>query len=349
MANWMVYSGSGKPHDDVKRLPPPPPWRVFRGGPPDDATVEFRDGELHQATTYQPDPETVELVNASLYLRRPLLVTGRPGTGKSTLAYAIAHELQLGPVLHWPITSRVTLRDGLYQYDPLTRLYAASRRDAASRRATDDMVDTNDREEDIGRYLRLGPLGTALLPYERPRVLLIDEIDKSDLDLPNDLLTIFEKGEYDIPELTRIADSQPECDVRVAGGTDRVTIVGGAVYCRAFPMVVMTSNGEREFPPAFLRRCVNVRLRDPDLTQLTKIVQAHLGKQLANDGADLITHFLDRKTSGELATDQLLNALYLVHHAARAGAINRTALADQVLPYLSARQELATLVESDDD
>lgn len=347
MADWMIYLGDGKPHDSVRRLPQPPPWRVFRGGPPlatplDDPEVNFRSGELHQATAYQPEPETVELVNAALYLRRPLLVTGRPGSGKSTLAYAVAHELQLGPVLHWPITSRVTLRDGLYQYDPLSRLYAASRR-------TTDSISDIDQIEDIGRYLRLGPLGTALLPYERPRVLLIDEIDKSDLDLPNDLLTIFEKGEYEIPELTRIADSQPECDVRVAGGTDRVTIVGGVVRCCAFPVVVMTSNGEREFPPAFLRRCVSLSLREPDPTQLTKIVQAHLGTALAKDGADIIDRFLARKTGGELATDQLLNAIYLVHHAARAGSIDRDALADQVLPYLSAGQDLATLSGSDDD
>ena len=124
-------------------------------------------------------------------------------------------------MLHWPITSRVTLRDGLYQYDPLTRLYAASRQEPA------DVED-----EDIGRYIRLGPVGTALLPYDRPRVLLIDEIDKSDIDLPNDLLTIFEKGEYEIIELTR--RENPTAEVLTADGTDRATITAGTVQCRAF-------------------------------------------------------------------------------------------------------------------
>jgi MoxR-like ATPase len=342
----MIYTGNAQPHSRIDDLPTPPPWRVFNGSPPlptpayEEAAAPSRVGELHIATTYQPEPETVELVNAALYLRRPLLVTGRPGTGKSTLAYAVAHELRLGSVLHWPITSRVTLRDGLYQYDPLTRLYAANRQHAEEA--------STPGEEDIGQYLRLGPLGTALLPYKRPRVLLIDEIDKSDLDLPNDLLTIFEKGEYEIPELIRIAETQPDCQVRVADGRERVRITGGIVRALAFPLVVMTSNGEREFPPAFLRRCITVHIRDPSREQLTRIVRAHLGPA-ADQGEELIDRFLRRKDGGELATDQLLNAIYLVHHAARVESIDRGALADRVLPYLSLNSGVSDVWESDDD
>ncbi|MCP9979379.1 MoxR family ATPase [Actinomadura madurae] len=230
----------------------------------------------------------------------------------------MAHELGLGPVLHWPITSRTTLRDGLYQYDPLTRLYAAGRDDAP-------------REEDIGRYIRLGPLGTALLPYGRPRVLLVDEIDKSDIDLPNDLLTIFEKGEYELPELTRRAD--PSAEVMTADGPgDRVTVTAGTVRCHAFPLVVMTSNGEREFPPAFLRRCVTVELRQPSgEAELSAIVREHLG-DLADQSDDLVRRFFERSTAGTLATDQLLNAVYLCRHA---DTEDRRALADRIMPYLS--------------
>ncbi|MEV4671891.1 MULTISPECIES: AAA family ATPase [Actinomadura] len=317
MSDWLLYTGSRRTHDGIDRLPGPPPWRTFDGEPVLD-TPSGGSGNEHQATTYRPSDDAVQQVNAALYLRRPLLVTGPPGTGKSTLAYAVAHELGLGPVLHWPITSRTTLRDGLYQYDPLTRLYAAGR---------DDMP----ADDDIGRFIRLGPLGTALLPYRRPRVLLVDEIDKSDIDLPNDLLTIFEKGEYELPELTRRAD--PSAEVMTADGPGaRVTVTGGTVRCNAFPFIVLTSNGEREFPPAFLRRCVTVELRQPSgEAELAAIVREHLGP-LAERSDDLVRRFLDRSSSGTLATDQLLNAVYLCRHA---DAGDRHALADRIMPYLT--------------
>jgi MoxR-like ATPase len=321
VSGWLIYTGKGEPHDGMERLPPPPPWRDFSGGPPLPAPAVNAAG-THDAESYLPTPTAVEHVNAALYLRRPLLVTGPPGTGKSTLPYAVAHELKLGPVLHWPITSRVTLGRGLYQYDPMTRLYAASQADPTAAA----------EQEDIGRYIRLGPLGTALLPYARPRVLLIDEIDKSDIDLANDLLTVFEKGEYQIDELVR--QEVETATVMTADGTSRAAITRGTVLCRAFPLVIMTSNGEREFPPAFLRRCVTVNLAQPETEEgMTEIVRAHLG-DLAGQSGDLVARFFQRKSRGALATDQLLNAVYLTHHAAAKDA-DRLALADKVMPYLS--------------
>jgi MoxR-like ATPase len=172
------------------------------------------------------------MINAALLLRRPLLVTGAPGTGKSTLAYRVARELGLGRVLQWRITTHSTLKSGLYGYDAIGRVQAIAAKDAS---------------HEIGSFIRLGPLGTSLLSYRLPRVLLIDELDKSDIDLPNNLLHVFEDGEFDIPKLVRLREHAREFRVHTDDPDQTAVIVDGRVRCLTFPFVVITSNGERLF------------------------------------------------------------------------------------------------------
>ncbi|MEU3314845.1 MoxR family ATPase [Streptomyces sp. NPDC006662] len=314
---WLIYRGVGEPHDGIAALPDPPPWRDFDGGPvtepggaaaAPDGNVARRLGAHRQAAAlHRPEPEELEAINAALYLRRPLLVTGYPGTGKSTLAHAVAHELKLGRVLRWPVVSRTVLQEGLYRYDALARLQDVQI--AAGGGGTSGAAAPG-----IGTYIRLGPLGTALLPTARPRVLLVDELDKSDIDLPNDLLNVLEEGEFTLPELERVADSQPEVQVLTDDGT-KATVRDGRIRCRAFPFIILTSNGERDFPAALLRRCIQLKLGQPGEKRLATMVRAHLGEEAAQLGADLIREFLSRSRSELLAADQLLNALYLTHYA----------------------------------
>ncbi|MFJ6794426.1 AAA family ATPase [Streptomyces sp. NPDC091268] len=325
---WLIYRGVGEPHDGIDALPDPPPWRDFDGGPVaapaaaaarPDGNVARRLGAHRQAAElHRPEPEELEAINAALYLRRPLLVTGYPGTGKSTLAHAVAHELKLGRVLRWPVVSRTVLQEGLYRYDALARLQdvqLAAGSALAAGAGSGAGGQARGGPPGIGKYIRLGPLGTALLPTERPRVLLVDELDKSDIDLPNDLLNVLEEGEFALPELERVADTEPEVQVLTDDGA-KATIRDGRVRCRAFPFIILTSNGERDFPAALLRRCIQLKLGQPGEKRLATMVRAHLGEEAARLGADLIREFLGRSQSELVAADQLLNAIYLTHHAA---------------------------------
>lgn len=316
MNDWKIYNGRGeKLQINIEEaLRDPPNWRNFNNKNFVDVNLDEEDqferlfGKGKKRTLFNEDE--IDTINAALYLRRPLFITGKPGCGKSSLPYAVAYELGLGKVLKWPITTRSTLQEGLYQYDAIARLQ--------------DTKLNPDSVPNIGKYLRLGPLGTALLPTKKPRVLLIDEIDKSDIDLPNDLLNIFEDGYFDIPEIARLpktdstnipADKSE--NIMITGSDKAVSIIFDKVYgriqCHAFPFIVMTSNEEKAFPPAFLRRCLRFDMNQPTETKLTEMVEAHLSSQLSEEIKDICKKFIDKREepNSMLATDQLLNAVYL--------------------------------------
>jgi MoxR-like ATPase len=291
--NWY-YCGDGVCKNDIA-LPDAPPWRNKKAG---------------QESPYRPlSDKEIKMVNAALILRRPLLITGKPGSGKSSLADAVCQELGLGEkVLPWRITTQSKFTDGLYSYDALSRL-----QDIQFKEQRDGQYIA----EDIANYLKLEALGAAFAS-KKQRVVLIDEIDKSQMDLPNNLLHLFEENEFEIPELKRLG--KPFTPFHDAENYH--TFDDGIVQCDidTFPLIIMTSNAERDFPPAFMRRCLHLDMQLPDATELAKIVNRHfdaVGKRVDQEAlARMITLFLEERDKDDqsyLSTDQLLNAVYLLH------------------------------------
>ncbi len=247
-------------------------------------------------------------VNCALVLERPLLVKGEPGTGKTLLAEAIAEGLGV-PLLRWHVKSTTRAQDGLYVYDTVQRLYDS--------RFNDGDV------KDIRKYIKLGPLGQAFKAAGRV-VLLIDEVDKADIEFPNDLLH----------ELDRMRFRVVETDEEVAA-TER-------------PIVVITSNNEKELPDAFLRRCVFHFIDFPDVELMRRIVAVHhpdLDERLV--GQALEAFFALRKQPRlrkRPSTSELIDWLAVLS----AAGVKHVKL-DQALPFLGTlikkEQDLAALDE----
>jgi len=195
--------------------------------------MEFR--RFRGTDKYLTSPALEAAVNCALALERPLLVRGEPGTGKTQLAEAIAAGLGLR-LIFWPVKSTTRAQDGLYVYDTVQRLYD-------SRFGDGDV-------KDIRRYIKYGPLGQAFSSHQRV-VLLIDEIDKADLEFPNDLLHELDRMRFSVSE------------------------TGDEIVARERPVVVITSNAEKELPDAFLRRCVFHFIEFPDHELMERIVRVH--------------------------------------------------------------------------
>ena len=195
---------------------------------------EWNMSEFRGSQNYVASEELMRAVNIAMVLQKPLLIKGEPGTGKTMLAEAISQALGKKLII-WNIKSTTKAQDGLYVYDVVQRLYDSQFGEAV---------------DDIAKYIKLGKLGEAFQSEEQT-VLLIDEVDKADLEFPNDLLWELDRMEFHIPE------------------------TGETVTARHRPVVIITSNAEKELPDAFLRRCVFHYIEFPDKELMAEIVRVH--------------------------------------------------------------------------
>lgn len=207
-------------------------------------------GNFSSTGEYVASEELIASVNIAMALQKPLLIKGEPGTGKTMLAKAVAESLQKEIVI-WNIKSTTKAQDGLYMYDTIQRLY--------------DGQFGEEGVDDIGRYIKLGKLGEAFSKEEQV-VLLIDEIDKADIEFPNDLLWELDQMEFYIHETKE------------------------TIKAKQRPIVIITSNAEKELPDAFLRRCIFHYIDFPDRVLMEEIVRTHfpnVDDVLLNDAMDV--------------------------------------------------------------
>ncbi|WP_158807534.1 MoxR family ATPase [Beijerinckia sp. L45] len=227
-------------------------------------------------TNYIATPDLTVAVNAAIVLERPLLIKGEPGTGKTVLAEEIAAALD-APLITWHVKSTTKAQQGLYEYDAVSRLRDSQLGDA--------------RVSDIGNYIRRGKLWEAFTASKRP-VLLIDEIDKADIEFPNDLLLELDRMEFHVYE------------------------TGETIRAAVRPVIIITSNNEKELPDAFLRRCFFHYIRFPDAETMAAIVEVHFPDIKRRLVEDALRIFFDiREVPGlkkKPSTSELLDWLKLL-------------------------------------
>jgi MoxR-like ATPase len=215
-------------------------------------------------------------VNAAIALQRPLLIKGEPGTGKTVLAHEVAKALK-APIIEWHIKSTTKAQQGLYEYDAVSRLRDSQLGD--------------ERVKDIANYIKRGKLWDGFTAPERP-VLLIDEIDKADIEFPNDLLLELDRMEFYVYETQQVIKAEQR------------------------PIVMITSNNEKELPDAFLRRCFFHYIRFPDRETMTQIVDVHFPDLQRNLLREALNIFYDiREVPGlkkKPSTSELLDWLKLL-------------------------------------